>query len=157
VCCGRSARCQRRRGCKVWDKTTSYKFVGGKLVARTAEEHARLVEMRKPASPIKPNRAARSKDSFIMISQAQQERLNTLGLSPCMRLFMALLWEDFRHRGRAFPLPAGKVLDPQAQRRALSRLEAGGLISVQRRPPKPPLITILLSSRSPETTRSLSD
>ena len=92
-----------------------------------------------------------------MISQAQQERLNALGLSPCMRLFMALLWEDFRHRGRAFPLLTGKVLDPQAQRRALSRLEAGGLISVQRRPPKPPLITVLLGTRSPEATRSLSD
>ena len=62
-----------------------------------------------------------------MISQAQQERLNALGLPPCMRLFMALLRENFRHRGRAFLLPPnspGKVLDPQAQRRALSRLEA---------------------------------
>jgi hypothetical protein len=56
---------------------------------------------------------------------------------------MALLWERFRHRGRAFPLRAGKVLESQAQRRALSRLEAGGLISVQRRPPKPPLISVL--------------
>ena len=134
------------------DKTTSYKFVGGKLVARTAEEHATLVELRKAASPNKVGRAARSKESFIMISQAQQERLDALGLSPCMRLFMALLWEDFRHRGRAFPLLTGKVLDPQAQRRALSRLEAGGLISVQRRPPKPPLITVLLGTRLPEAT-----
>ena len=119
-------------------------------MARTAEEHARLVEQRKPASPIKPNRAARSKESFIMISQAQQERLNTLGLSPCMRLFMALLWEDFRHRGSLSLLLTGKVLDPQAQRRALSRLEAAGLISVQRRPPKAPLITVLLGTRSAE-------
>jgi hypothetical protein len=134
------------------DETTSYKFVGGKLVARTAEEHAKLLELRKAASPNKPGRAARSKGSFIMISQAQQERLDALGLSPCMRLFMALLWEDFRHRGRAFPLLTGKVLDPQAQRRALSRLEAGGLISVQRRPPKPPLITVLLGTRLPEAT-----
>ena len=134
------------------DKTTSYKFVGGKLVARTAEEHATLVELRKAASPNKVGRAARSKESFIMISQAQQERLDALGLSPCMRLFMALLWEDFRHGGRAFPLLTGKVLDPQAQRRALSRLEAGGLISVQRRPPKPPLITVLLGTRLPEAT-----
>ena len=134
------------------DKTTSYKFVGGKLVARTAEEHAKLLELRKAASPNKPGRAARSKGSFIMISQAQQERLDALGLSPCKHLFMALLWEDFRHRGRAFPLLTGKVLEPQAQRRALSRLEAGGLISVQRRPPKPPLITVLLGTRLPEAT-----
>jgi uncharacterized protein YhjY with autotransporter beta-barrel domain len=120
------------------NKTTSYKFVDGKLVARTAEDHANLLELRKAASHNKPDKAARSKKSFIIISQAQQERLDALGLSPCMRLFMALLREDFRHWGRAFPLPTGKVLDPQAQRRALSRLEAGGLISVQRRPPKPP-------------------
>ena len=103
------------------DKTTSYKFVGGKLVARTAEEHAKLVELRNAASHNKPGKAARSKESFIMISQAQQERLDALGLSPCMRLFMALLWEDFRHRGRAFSLLTGKVLEPQAQRRALTR------------------------------------
>ena len=107
------------------DKTTSYKFVGGKLVARTAEEHAKLVELRNAGSHNKPGKAARSKESFIMISQAQQERLDALGLSPCMRLFMALLWEDFRHRGRAFPLLTGKVLDPQAQRRALF-LAGGG-------------------------------
>jgi hypothetical protein len=133
------------------NKTTSYKFVDGKLVARTAEDHANLLELRKAASH-KSDKAARSKKSFIIISQAQQERLDALGWSPCMRLFMALLREDFRHWGRAFPLPTGKVLDPQAQRRALSRLEAGGLISVQRRPPKPPLITVLLGTRSPEAT-----
>jgi hypothetical protein len=138
-------------------KTTSYKFVGGKLVAHTAEEHAKLVELRNAASHNKPGKAARSKESFIMITQAQQERLDALGLSPCMRLFMALLWEHFRHRGRAFPLLTGKVLEPQAQRRALSRLEAGGLISVQRRPPKPPRITVLLGTRSPQASRSLSD
>jgi len=125
------------------DKATSYKFVGGKLVARNAEEHAKLVELRKAASHKTPGNPARSKKSFIMITQAQQARLDALGLSPCMRLFVALLWEHFRHRGRAFPLLTGKVLDPQAQRRALSQLEAVGLISVQRRPPKPPLITVL--------------
>jgi hypothetical protein len=139
------------------DKTTSYKFVGGKLVARTALEHAKLVELRKAASSKKPGKAARSKKPFIMISRTQQEKLDALGSAPCMRLFMALLWEDFRHRGRAFPLLTGKVLDPQAQRRALSRLEAGGLISVQRRRPKPPLITVLLGTRSREATRSPSD
>ena len=134
------------------DKTTSYKFVGGKLVARTAEEHAKLLELRNAEFHNSTGKAAGSKEPFIMITQAQQERLDALGLSPCMRLFMALLWEDFRHRGRAFPLLTGKVLDPQAQRRALSRLEAGGLISVQRRPPKAPLITVLLGNRSPEAT-----
>jgi hypothetical protein len=127
----------------VLETATSYKFVDGKLVARTAEEHAKLVELRKAASHNKPAKAARSKESFIMISQTQQERLDALGLSPCIRLFMVLLWERFRHRGRTFHLPTGKVLNAQAQRRALSQLEAGGLISVQRRPPKPPLITVL--------------
>ena len=52
------------------DTTTSYKFVGGKLVARTAEEHAKLVELRKAASHNKPCKPARSKESFIMITQA---------------------------------------------------------------------------------------
>ena len=134
------------------DKTTSYKFVGGKLVARTDEEHAKLLELRKAASPNKPSRPARSKEPFIMITQAQQERLHALRSYPCMRLFMTLAWEDFRHRGRAFRLPTGKVLHPQAQRRALSRLEAGGLISVQREPPKQPLIKVLLGNRSPKAT-----
>lgn len=124
------------------ETTTSYKFVGGKLVARTAEEHAKLLGLRKTASPNKVGKGTRSKEPFIMISLAQQQKLGAL-VSPCMRLFLALMWERFRHWGQAFPLPTGKVLAPQAQRRALMRLEAIGLISVQRRPPKPPLITVL--------------
>jgi hypothetical protein len=68
----------------MWDKKTSYKFVGGKLVPRTAEEHAKLVELRKAASHNKPAKAARSKESFIMISQTQQERWTHSG---CHRAF----------------------------------------------------------------------
>ena len=131
------------------DKTKSYKIRGGKLVERTAEERAKL-ERRKAeyygnARKVSP---PRSKEPFVMLTMPQLEKLFGLRSQACTLLFMTMLYENFRHRGKTFILPTDKLatlkgLSRPNLRRALLQLEACGLISVVRMPPKPPEITVL--------------
>ena len=65
-----------------------------------------------------------------------------------MLIFMVMLHENFRHRGKPFILPADKLaahggFNPRTQRRALLQLEACGLISVRRKNRKSPEIAVL--------------
>ena len=136
----------------VLNKTKSYKVVSGKLVERTAEELATL-EQRKAEQAereAKPKRVARmppARERFVITTVSQAEKL--IGLEHvCWPLFTILLFESFRQRGKPFSLPTGKLdtvkgLSPRNLRRALAQLERCGLISVTRRPPKPPVIAVL--------------
>jgi hypothetical protein len=68
----------------------------------------------------------------------------------CWPLFSILEQESFRHARKAFILPTGDLaairgLSRPRLRLLLRQMEAGGLISIQRRPAKPPLITVLQS------------
>jgi len=90
----------------------------------------------------------RSAEKFTKVTDSQWEKLICLGLPARATLFAILLRENFRHRGKSFVLPTDKLtdhggLDLSTQRRALRQLESCGLISVQRRAPRPPQITIL--------------
>ena len=135
------------------DKTKSYKVVGGKLVERTAEELARLEQLKAEQAERErqANTCARmppAKERFVITTASQAEKLIELE-HVCWPLFTILLFENFRHRrGQPFSLPTGKLttvkgLSPRNLRRALTQLETCGLISVTRSPPKPPLITVL--------------
>ena len=83
---------------------------------------------------------------FVIITLAQVERL--LELEPaCWPLFVILLFENFRTRGEPFAPPIGELcslkgLSRTTLWRAMRQLETGGLISIQRSPPQPPLITV---------------
>ena len=60
-----------RRGNKMWNKMTSYRFAGGSLVARTAEEHAEL--QRRKAGAVAPRiRRNRRSGSSCQTSAARQ-------------------------------------------------------------------------------------
>ena len=141
----------------VLDKSKSYKFVGGQFAERTAEELARLEELKAKQAARNPpakKRMPRAEDYFVRTTVSQAAKLLELE-HVCWPLFTILLFEDFRVRGEAFTLPTGllkavKGLSPANLRRSLAQLEACGLISVVRNPPKPPLIKILSqSNRSP--------
>jgi hypothetical protein len=130
----------------VLDKTTSYKFVGGKLVARTTEEHAEL--RRRKAEAASPLRMPRSKEPFIKLTVLQLNKLFGVRSPAGVLIFMVMLHENFRHRGKPFILPADKLavhggFKPRTQRRALLQLEACGLISVRRRNRNSPEIAVL--------------
>jgi len=136
----------------VLDKTTSYKFVGGKFVERTAEELARLERLkaeqaeRERTSSVK-KWIPRSTDWFVKVTLTQADKLLQLD-HVCWPLFTILLFENFRQRGKRFSLPTSKLntvkgLSPRNLHRALNQLETCGLISVTHRPPKLPLIAVL--------------
>ena len=82
-----------------------------------------------------------------MITESRAEKL--LGLEHvCWPLFTVLEIESIRHHGRDFVLPGHALasiggLSRRNMRRGLTQLEACGLILVQRRPPKPPLIKVI--------------
>ena len=120
--------------------------MGGKLVERTAEEQAEL--QRRKAEAASPPRMPRSKEPFVKLTMAQLEKLFGLGSRACLLLFMVMLHENFRHRGKTFIMPTDKLaaqggLSRRTQHWALLQLEACGLILVRRTPPKPPEITVL--------------
>jgi len=128
----------------MWDRTTSYKFAGGRLVARTAEEHTDLQRRKAGAAP--PRRMLKPTDRFVQVTLPQLDKLWALKSLACTFIFMIMLYENFRHRGKSFILPAHELaaqFNHRAQRRAVRQLEACGLISVKRRSKKPPQIAVL--------------
>ena len=89
----------------------------------------------------------RSTEPFVKLSAWQAEKLHELD-HVCWPLFVILLFENFRHRGKTFILPTDKLatmrgLSRRNLRRTLHRLEGSGLIVVKQTPPKPPKITVL--------------
>ena len=134
------------------NRDKSYKIRGGKLVERTTEERADL-ERRKAkyygnaSVATSPPRIPRSKELFVKLKIPQLEQLFHLRSAASVCIFMVMLHEDFRHRGKPFILPAEKLaahggFNARTQRRALIQLEACGLISVKRRNRELPVITL---------------
>jgi hypothetical protein len=123
------------------------KFQNGKFVPRTQEEERRLNEYF--AAAPKLQRVPRRYEPFIQITLRQLDRLiPSLSRSSKVSIFFMLCYESFRHRGAAFAWPAAKLADiggfkPWTQRRAVLYLEKAGLISVQRRHRKLPIVQIL--------------
>jgi hypothetical protein len=131
---------------KVLDKTKSYKIRGGKLVERTAEEQAEL--QRRKAEAASPPRMPKSKEPFVKLTIPQLNKLFGLRSPASVFIFMVMLHENFRHRGKPFILPADKLaahggFSHRTQRRALLQLEACGLVSVRRGNRKSPEIAVL--------------
>jgi hypothetical protein len=133
----------------VLDKMTSYKFVDGKLVARTTEELARLEQLKAEQAAREPakKRLPRATERFVITTVAQAAKLFELE-HVCWPLFTILLFENLRRWGQTFVLPRRQLntvkgLSRANLQRALAQLEGCGLISVTRNPPRPPLITIL--------------
>ena len=94
-----------------------------------------------------PERMPKFKEWFAPITVSRFERLNDLSVA-CWRLFTILFYENIDSRGKPFALPdytpdAFGGMSRSSIHRALLRLEACGLISIRRRPSKPPLITVL--------------
>ena len=89
------------------DKTKSYKFTGGKLVERTAEEQAELQRRKAEAAP--PPRMPKSKEPFVKLTIPQLKSCLASGRERGVLIFMVMLHENFRHRGKPFILPADKL------------------------------------------------
>jgi hypothetical protein len=131
----------------------SYKIRGGKLVDRTPEERADLDRQKAKfygnprETTLPPPRIPRSNEPFVKLTTSQLEQLFRLKSPSSVCIFMVILHENFRHRGKPFIFPAGKLaaqggFSPRTQRRALLQLEACGLILIRRKNRELPVITI---------------
>jgi hypothetical protein len=100
-----------------------------------------------PATPAR--RIARSTNWHVKVHDTQLALL--LEVPPkATQLFLILLRESLRHRGRPFILPNDKLVEMPGLSRnrlrlLLRQLEQAGLIRVGRQPPKPPVIRVPLA------------
>jgi hypothetical protein len=137
------------------DQSKSYKFRGGKFVERTPKEQAELERKRATyygdLGSAKKSRMPKSKEPFIRITMSQADQLMLTNSLKCVLIFFILSYENFRHAGNAFLMPADKLVrfgfNRRTQERALTQLEKIGLISIRRAHRKPPRITVLTASR----------
>ena len=88
------------------------------------------------------------KDTFVKVPLWWIERATRATRTPQAFVCVWLLYLSWRARSKAFPLPNGKLdargVDRRMKRRALSALEAAGLITVKRRHGKTPVVTLVL-------------
>lgn len=133
-------------------KVTSYKIGGGELIRRTEKEQVELDQLKaerygNPEEGSAGSGAAKIKGKFIMIAELQVLKLRQTGSFGCAMIFLILLYQKFRHRGKAFLMPIEPLVEDGFSRttqwRAIVRLEKVGLISVKRRRRHPPSITVL--------------
>ncbi len=138
--------------------SNSFKIVNGKLARRTAAECAKVAQLwddfdRKEMMRKAKSKIPRSTERFIKITISQIIKLVDLEFDPTTFIFFVVMVEATRHWGKPFVFPAEQLrlhgganergISLSAQYRALARLEKVGLISVQRQPPKPPIITVV--------------
>lgn len=93
-----------------------------------------------------PRRIAKRREHFIQVPFGWLERLDGAA-AKVYALALHLLYLNWRNKGQAFRLPNGMLLVDGISRRtkwrALVELERRGLISIERRPRKSPLIRVI--------------
>ena len=111
-----------------------------------------------PADPaFVPRGAAKTRKKkwerqFILFPWSWLDRLKATGRGATWRLALFLVYESWRTGGRTIKLTnimAAEVgVSPDAKGRALDDLEQAGLIEVERRPDRSPLVTLLVKPPS---------
>jgi len=97
-------------------------------------------------------RKAKWERKFIQFPWLWVERLETTNRGSTYRLALLLLYEYWRNGGRPIKLSNAKLanngLTRKSKWRALLELERFGLVKVERRPRKSPLITLIMGTES---------
>jgi hypothetical protein len=115
------------------------------LKAATTVSEEELAELKRTAWKKKSKSRSKSR-SFIMVPVAWVERLGSCRSRAVYVLMLHLLRREFQEKGKPFPLGNDALgqgaASRFAKRRALLKLEEVGLISVERRPRKSPMILV---------------
>jgi hypothetical protein len=102
----------------------------------------RLQEL-KAAEPVKRKKA----DPFVKVPLWWAEAAAKATRTPKALVWIELLHAAWKAKSATFSFPSGKLnkggASRHAKRRALGELEAGGLITIERRRGKNPLVTIV--------------
>lgn len=116
---------------------------------KSFQERFRSKNVPPKATATPARRIARSIDWYVKVHDAQLVRL--LEIEPkATQLFLILLRETLRHHGRPFVLPSNKLvatpgLSRNRLRLMLCQLERAGLVLIDKRPQKPPIIRVPLA------------
>jgi hypothetical protein len=96
---------------------------------------------------IVPRKIKQRREHFIQVPGIWKERLTKVKYICTYRVALHILMRDFETRGKPFTLSNGALALENVPRwekaRALSELEAAGLIMIERRNRKSPQITVL--------------
>jgi hypothetical protein len=109
-----------------------------------------------PANPnLRPKGATRKatwQNRFILVPWAWVDRLNDARHVGTYQVALHLLYESWRNGGRVIRLSnSAPGIERRRKWRGLRELEQFGLIEIERRPRKAPLITVLVDLRSGES------
>jgi hypothetical protein len=99
-----------------------------------------------------PRKIKQRREHFIQVPGIWKERLTKVKYISTYRVALHILMRDFETRGKPFTLSNGALALENVPRwekaRALSELEAAGLIMIERRNRKSPQITVLRTGRN---------
>jgi hypothetical protein len=99
-----------------------------------------------------PRKIKQRHEHFIQVPGIWKERLTKVKYISTYRVALHILMRDFETRGKPFTLSNGALALENVPRwekaRALSELEAAGLIMIERRNRKSPQITVLRTGRN---------
>ena len=94
---------------------------------------------------------------FILVPWAWANQLTTCDSATTFKLALLLLYEHWHNNGSTIrltnPLAATMGILPEAKRRSLADLERRGMVSVERRSRKTPLITVLHADQTSSPRR----
>jgi hypothetical protein len=102
---------------------------------------------------IVPRKIRRRREQFVLVPGIWKERLTKVKYAATYRVALHILMRDFETGGKLFTLSNGALALENVSRwqkwRALSELEAAGLVTVERCNRKTPQITVLLTGGNP--------
>jgi len=100
-----------------------------------------------PARRVEPRKLKKRRKNFVQVPWEWIEKLNG-ATGKTWHLAMHLLYLDWKDKGAPIKLANGMLgmdgVDRDAKSRGLSDLERRGLITVERRPKKSPIVKVIL-------------
>jgi hypothetical protein len=119
------------------------------MTVETDEEIFVRLQQRAPAiQPAGRRQSKARKDTFVKVPIWWIEQATRATHTPQAFVCVWLLYLSWRARSLTFPIPNGRLgargVDRRMKRRALSALESAGLITVERRHGKAPIVTLVL-------------
>ena len=97
-----------------------------------------------------PRKVQKRREHFVKVPRTWVERLATARYTATYRVALHILYRHWKDGGKPFALPNGMMSREGVERRAkwrgLMELERLGLVAIERRQRKSPLITVLLKS-----------
>jgi hypothetical protein len=108
---------------------------------------ARLAELEAAAPPKRKRARRRREDTFVTVPLALAAAMTKATNTPKAMVAFMVLYEAWANKGKPFPLSnmklAGFGVQPLTRRRALRDLEAAGLITVEWKPGRAPVVTLV--------------